>query len=112
MKGDFMKIDENRICMVKGDTGYLNINLHYDNGNNYVIHEGDKITFFFFFSIYDSDYALQKNVNAGEVIAINPEDTQNLTSGDYVYDVQLDTTLGEVFTVAYGELQIIEGVTQ
>ena len=42
----------------------------------------------------------------------NSEDTQNLTSGDYVYDVQLDTTLGEVFTVAYGELQIIEGVTQ
>lgn len=106
-----MKIDGNRICMVKGDTGYLNINLHYDNGNNYAIREGDKITFSVKRSIYDSDYALQKNVNAGEVIAINPEDTQNLTSGDYVYDVQLDTTLGEVFTVSYGELQIIEGVT-
>lgn len=107
-----MKIDGNRICMVKGDTGYLNINLHYDNGSNYVIREGDIITFSVKRSIYDSDYALQKVVNAGEVIAINPEDTQNLTSGDYVYDVQLDTTLGEVFTVCYGELQIIEGVTQ
>lgn len=55
-----MKIDGNRICVVKGDTGYLNINLHYDNGNNYVIHEGDKITFSVKRSIYDSDYALQK----------------------------------------------------
>lgn len=106
-----MKIEGNRICMVKGDTGYFNINLHYDNGNNYVVREGDKITFSVKRSIYDSDYALQKNVNAGEVIAIAPEDTQNLTSGDYVYDVQLNTTLGEVFTVSYGELQIIEGVT-
>ena len=107
-----LTIDNNTIYFTKGDTAYLDISLIYADEKPYVAHEGDTITLSLKRNILDSDYSLQKVVNAGETIVFNPDDTKDLTAGKYVYDVQLDTSAKEVFTIIpTSDFYLMEGVT-
>ena len=108
-----LKIDGNTIYLTKGDTAYLDVGLVYADDKPYVAHEGDTITLSLKRNILDSDYSLQKVVNAGETIVFNPDDTKDLTAGKYVYDVQLDTNASEVFTIIpTSDFYLQEGVTE
>lgn len=108
-----LTIKGNDISLTQGDTAYLNVALVYENGTPYVLHEGDTITLSIKRSLLDEDYALQKKVNAGENIVFNPDDTENLGTGKYVYDVQLDTTNNERFTVVpTSNFYLMKGVTE
>ena len=93
-----LTIDENTIAITRGDTGYIHLDLTKDS-EPYPYEEGDTVTFSVKKNYEDEDYAVQKIVPAGTAIILNPIDTKKLEYGDYFYDIQLNTTLGEIFTV-------------
>ena len=112
-----LSIKGNDISLTQGDTAYLNVVLFYGNnapkGTPYEFHDGDTITLSIKRNILDEDYTLQKKVNAGEIIVFTPDDTENLGTGKYVYDVQLDTVNKERFTVVpTSNFYLMRGVTE
>lgn len=60
----------------------------------------------------NSDVALSKTAVKG-VIDIVPADTKSLTTGNYVYDIQLTTFGGNIYTIVpISNFEIGEEVTQ
>ena len=92
-------IEDNTISLTRGDTAYIGINLTDNSGNPYEALEGDTVTLSVKRSINDKTCALQITVPFGEDIYIRPEDTKDLKYGRYVYDIQVNTARGEVYTV-------------
>ena len=89
-----LEIKKNKISMIKGDTTHLNVSM-----NGYTYSEGDTITLTLKQSIEDEAVVLQKTVAANQPICLVCEDTNAIAAGRYVYDIQLDTAAGEVYTV-------------
>lgn len=99
--------------MIKGDTAYLKVEIHQENGNIYELQEGDTLTFSMKKNLRDETYTLQKITDKDGAFVLQAEDTQNLTCGKYYYDVQLNTANNEVFTVVEtSEFYLKEGVTE
>lgn len=106
-------IENNEISMTKGDTVYIKVDIVYSNNDDYELKKGDSLTLSVKKYADDIEYIFQKNITDTDIIIINPEDTINLTSGRYVYDVQLNTKDEEVFTVIpCNYFYIMEGVTE
>lgn len=91
-------IEGTTIKLTRGDTAYLHIPLTTSEGE-YEMSSTDTLTFSVKKSIRESDYILQKTVTGSNVFHIEPSDTAELAFTKYVYDVQLDTNNGDVFTV-------------
>lgn len=105
-------IENNEINITKGDTAYIKATIVYNNGNNYKLKEGDSLTLSVKKYADDTEYAFQKNIINTDIITIEPEDTINLSPGRYVYDVQLNTNFGEIFTIIPNcYFYVMEGVT-
>lgn len=109
-----LNIEDGKITLTKGDTAYLVVNVALDSGVAYTAHEGDTLTFSVKKDLNElTEYSLQKTVAVGEVVNLVPTDTSSLEIGTYFYDVQLDTTLNEVFTIiAPSKFVLKEGVTE
>lgn len=58
-----------------------------------------------------SDGITYNSETGNYLVVCNPEDTNDVTPGAYVYDVQVSTD-GMVYTVLYGKLNIKEDVTR
>jgi hypothetical protein len=91
-------INGNTIKLTRGDTAYLQIPLATTDGM-YQMDLTDTLTFSVKKKTSDTDYIFQKVVNGEDTIHIEPTDTASLTFGKYVYDIQLTTNNGDVFTV-------------
>lgn len=104
-------IEDTTISLTRGDTAYLALDLT-SNGEPYelddyqvdlTVREGyeptDKILF-------------KKTVINSPQIVIEPADTNELAYGRYKYDIQITTSIGEIFTVVVGTFKITEEVTQ
>ena len=50
-------------------------------------------------NIKDSEYLLNKVITGSKVFHIIPEDTKDASFGKYVYDVQLTTEHGDIYTI-------------
>ena len=100
-----INIKNNNIYLTRGDTAYLQVK--YDG---YEIKEGDVVKFSVKKEFNDDDYAFQLVMPAEKVFNIIPSDTKNLDCGNYYYDVELHTTLNEVFTVIGGLFYLLEEV--
>ena len=81
------------INLTRGDTAYLSVNY------NKKYHSGDKLTISVKKSLSNTAYDLNKTIEANECFTFLPEDTKELKTGRYFYDIQLNTSLGEVFTL-------------
>ena len=93
------RVDSNsNIAITRGDTGVLSINLTNKDGTEYVMQSGDVLVMTVKQSTRTKDVILQKTFADGQ-IKINPADTEQLSYGDYVYDIKLTTAANEVFTV-------------
>ena len=92
-----IKIKGSNITHMRGDTGCINVSLTSD-GEPYTMQTGDVIIFSVKRNTQDTEYVLQKTSNTGQII-FNHKDTQNLTPGSYVYDIQLVTSIGQVQTL-------------
>lgn len=99
-------LDEGVISLTRGDTGYLElVKVNQTDKNDWEI--DDIVTLSVKEKIDSEDYLFQRQVQAGQPIIIYPSDTRDLEYGRYVYDIQINTVLGEVFTVAGPEKFIL-----
>lgn len=88
--------DENVIYLTRGDSADFKINVYTIGGNEYEMKDTDTITFTLKRSTIDKENVFQKT---GNIIRINPNDTKDLSYGEYVYDVQLNFDNGDVDTI-------------
>lgn len=105
-----MKIKGQNITHMRGDTGCIDIIL-YSNGNPYTMQDGDTLTFSVKRNINDSDYVVQKTSKSNKVI-FQHSDTKDLQPGNYVYDIQVQTALGQVQTIGPAKYVIQADITR
>ena len=91
-------IEENTIRLTRGDTAYLEIPLVTSDGI-YEMSPEDTLTFSVKKNTRETEYIFQKVITGVNTFRVEPNDTDELTFGKYVYDVQLNTPEGDVYTV-------------
>ena len=79
-----------KIILTRGDTASMLIGVQDINGKEYEFEDGDIITFTMRKSP-KSERALQLVADENHYIVFAPEDTNNLESGLYIYQVQLQS---------------------
>lgn len=93
-----LKIKGMDIHLTKGDTGYITLDIRNSQNKPYKYNDGDTLTMTIKKTLTNSK-VIEKTVNADESFVILPDDTKELSVGRYKYDVQVNTAIGEVFTV-------------
>ena len=90
-------IKGNVITITRGDTGIFTLNVKQGEADyNY---SNDTVLFTVKRNVKTEEVLIQKTVQYGENIVIDPSDTQDLKYGEYVYDIQLTTAGGIVDTI-------------
>lgn len=88
------------VRLTRGDTARLSVSIVDEiTGEPYEVCETDELRLTVKKSIKDSSYCFQKKVTGSSDFYIKPVDTNHLSFGRYVYDVELTTDGGDVFTV-------------
>ena len=96
------KVDEdNTIHLTRGDTARFSIGriVNTVTNTNYTPTPEDTVTMTVKKTVLDAAPCVQLIVPGGEVLHIKPEDTKAMVFGKYVYDVQLTTADGDVYTI-------------
>lgn len=88
----------NRIYLTKGDNAELTIEITDKDNNIRPNWEDDTIVLTVRKGINKGEAAITKTAVNG-VFSFVPEDTNNLETGNYVYDIQLNTFTGKIYTV-------------
>lgn len=106
----FEILRKNHMRVVQGDTAIFNIDI-----NDYEFIEGDIVYFTVKKNINDKDYVLQKIVSDfidnKAFFQLSKHDT-NISTGSYVYDIQVSLHNGIVDTVVLpSKFEVLEGVT-
>lgn len=105
-------IDGNTIRLTRGDTAYIEVPINRlvdGEYEPYTMQDGDKLIL----TIKDKNgldsesYLVRKEIS-GNTFHILPEDTKHLPFGKYVYDIELDTASGDVFTVVTISTFVVE----
>lgn len=97
------RIDGNKIWLTRGDTAEFRPVI-----TDYESQEGDKVVFAMKRALNDAEPALRIEVDAGDGISFTHEDTANLPSGSYVYDLKLAQVDGSISTfVSSGRFELI-----
>lgn len=93
------KINEktNKIYLTKGDNAQLLVKVFDNTGRERETFDDDTITLTVR-KTADSQVALSKTANKG-VIELVPDDTNSLSVGTYIYDIQLTTFGGKIYTI-------------
>lgn len=86
----------NEIRFIRGDTQVFSLNIMDEDGLPYELQPTDKLVLTVKRSIYNTDIVLQKTIDASMLIKFEHEDTESISFGEYVYDVQL--TQGDIVT--------------
>lgn len=108
-----LRIEDGFIYLTRGDTAYLNIDITYDDGRTYGVKVDDVLTLSLKRNIADIEYAVQKSISGSNRFILTPDDTKHLEYGKYLFDVQLVTAAGEVFTIiSKSNFYIQEEVTE
>lgn len=87
-----LKIKDNNLYLTRGDTAYLTVNFSTER-------EIESLVFSVKKKVADTDYVFQIEAVLDNKFIFTPALTKELEYGKYVYDIQLITTLGEVFTI-------------
>lgn len=84
---------ENGLEIVRGTTNSFGITVLDEDGNNYSVEDGDVLVFGLKRNERDEERVLVKKITSsvtGEhYLEIQPEDTKNLATGQYYYDIGL-----------------------
>ena len=101
----------NKISLTKGDNASIKVKVYDSNGVEREVFEDDVITLTVK-KTADSTAILTKTADKG-VINLVPADTKSLASGTYVYDIQLTTFGGNIYTIVpISYFEIGQEVTQ
>lgn len=92
------QVDNNNISMIRGDSGVFTISITDTDGSPVELTGGDVLTFTLRRAARNPAIVLQKIIADGE-LDIKPADTEGLTFGAYVYDIELKRADGYVDTV-------------
>ena len=92
---------DGRIRLTRGDTARLTITIENDlSGEDLVLSDTDTLILTVKKSTKDETPLFQKTLTNGlNTFHIKPEDTAGLSYGSYKYNVQLETSSGDVYTV-------------
>ena len=107
-------INGTTITLTRGDTFLATVSMTDAQGEAYIPGEGDEVRFKCsksYPSEHGTDTPLIEKVldNSTLLLELDPEDTDGLRFGEYVYDVQLTTAAGVVDTfIPKGRLIIAE----
>lgn len=106
-------INGNKVRMTRGDSVYLTVEItstaNGEQGEAYEIAADDTLTLTMRKNIRSDRIAMMKIMKGSASFRIAPEDTEGLDTGCYVYDVQLRTADGDVYTVIAPETWVIDG---
>lgn len=91
------RIENNKIYLTKGDNAELSIKVYDRDGKEYRVSEEDTLTLTVK-KTATSAVCIQKAAVDG-VFSFTPSDTGSLALGLYLYDIQLLTRTGKVYTV-------------
>lgn len=100
-----LKVDKktNAVQLTRGDTARLTVDIECELADGkkepYAVQEGDILTLSLKRHSTDFKPCLQKVVKGSADFHIKPEDTAELDFGSYVYDVEIFTAEGDVYTV-------------
>ena len=90
----------NRIYLTQRDSAYLQINLKDNSGATYIPYAGDKIYFKVRKNIFSDTVVFVKEIPVDTLILeLTPADTVNLEITSYRYEVEVQSLLGQNFTV-------------
>jgi hypothetical protein len=111
-----MKIQGTNISMIRGDSEVIKVSCRDESGVDIPLVEGDIVYFTVKRSTSTEEKILQKIVTefteGVALITIFPEDTKELKTGIYYYDIQLNRANGQVKTIIPpSKLTINEEVT-
>lgn len=99
------------IKLTRGDTADLAVEIEDDEGS-YSLASGDTLTMTCKKFSSSEEFVFQKEIINSNTFRVEPKDTSNVPFGKYVYDVQLNTADGEVYTVISPKtFEICEEVT-
>lgn len=90
---------DNSIELTRGDTARLTVPITDDEGQTYTMQATDTLTMTVKSSVNDSEPSFQKIVTGDNTIHIEPADTAGLNFGKYIYDIELCTADGDVYTI-------------
>lgn len=96
---EFTGITSTDIRMTRGDTEYIGVNL-FDGEKPYELQPGDKLVLSVRKNI-DAEYTFQLESDEMATFFLDHDKTANLDYGTYVYDIQLSTADGGVYTVIW-----------
>ena len=92
--------DDGVIRLTRGDSARLLITINSEIDNNtYKIKPTDTLTFTIKKAIKDTTPSVQKRITGSNQFYILPTDTKDLSFGKYIYDVELTTSDGDVYTI-------------
>lgn len=94
-------IDGTNITLIKGDTLRSQVVITQED-EPYVLQEGDVVTFAMKRNFLADTVLLQKTLPPSLLLTINPEDTKQLGTGDYVYELEMAFASGDVDTFIQG----------
>ncbi|OUP60089.1 hypothetical protein B5F14_06640 [Faecalitalea cylindroides] len=101
----------NDIELIRGDTLILDLSITDMDGEAYELQPDDECLFTVKKNVYKKDPVIQKRIT-GSSFQIEPKDTESLSFGSYVYDVQLTLVSGEVHTIIPpSAFKVLEEVT-
>lgn len=103
-----LEIKGTTITLTRGDSLKVVCQPVNANGTDYTSVEGDSIRFALKKNYCDSTVLIEKNIPTDTfLLELDPTDTQNLSFGNYVYDVELTHADGDVDTYIFEATFII-----
>lgn len=93
-------LEDGTIRLTRGDTARLTVDIINDlTKESYAMSQKDELTLTVKANVKSNDIIFQKKVIGSNSFIIDPSDTSSASFGKYKYDVQLNTELGDVYTV-------------
>ena len=93
------KIEDKHITLTRGDSFVCKVNIYDSEGAVYTPANNDVIRFAMKQTIQSRKPVINKVIpNDTLLLTLNPEDTNNLDFGDYIYDIQITLANGTVDT--------------
>lgn len=94
----YIDIATHKIILTKGDSAEIVVNVYDAKGNERGVFADDVLTMTIKEGVQSNLPVLTKTADNG-IFTFTPADTVNLASGNYVYDVELKTFTGNVYTI-------------
>lgn len=103
----------NNIRLTRGDTAKFVVSVKNETTKQpYDVLSSDTLTMTIKDSIRDGEACVQKTITGSNSFHILPSDTSDMNFGKYIYDIQLTTSDGDVYTVVEpATFELMEEVT-